>query len=65
MTEVVAPTPKTMSIPKAGRIYFGTGRTASYELAKAGAFPLIRIGKRAFVSVPAMEKKLLKAGSEK
>lgn len=56
--------PKTLSVPAAGKIYFGVGRSRSYQLAKTGAFPTIRFGKRTFVSVSAMEKKLLKAGDE-
>jgi hypothetical protein len=37
---------KTLSIPEAGRRYFGLGRNASYEAAKRGEIPFIRIGGR-------------------
>ena len=35
---------KTMSVPKAGKIYFGLGRDASYVAAKRGQIPAIKIG---------------------
>jgi hypothetical protein len=51
-----------MSVPAAGRHFFGIGEAASYAAAKAGEIPRIRIGKRIFASVPAIEKMLLEAG---
>jgi len=49
--------PKTLSVPDAGRIYFGLSRNASYAAAARGDFPLIRIGKRTLrVSVPGLER---------
>lgn len=37
---------KTMSIPAAGRKYYGLGRAASYEAADSGLIPTIRVGKK-------------------
>lgn len=51
-------TPKTLSVPEAGRKYFGIGRNASYDAAKKGELPVIKIGGRLRVSVPALERML-------
>ena len=37
---------ETMSVPAAGRKYFGLGRAASYEAADRGDIPTIRVGKK-------------------
>jgi hypothetical protein len=50
--------PRTMSVPQAGRIYYDLGRNASYEAAKRGDIPTIRIGRLLRVPVVAMERKL-------
>ena len=55
-------TPKTISVPEAGRIYFGIGRNASYEAAKRGEIPIVSIGRLKRVPVVAMERKLEEAG---
>ncbi len=55
-------TPKTMSVPEAGRVYFGIGRDASYQAAKTGQIPVIRIGKLLRVPIVAMERMLDRAG---
>ena len=49
---------KTISVPEAGRKYFGIGRNAAYDAAKRGELPVIKIGGRLRVSVPALEKML-------
>lgn len=36
--------PRTMSVPEAGLEYFGIGKNASYEAAKRGEIPTIRVG---------------------
>ena len=36
--------PKTLSVPDAGRLYFGLSRGASYEAARRGELPVIRMG---------------------
>ena len=48
----------TMNVPEAGRVYYGLGRSASYEAARRGDIPTIKIGKKLFVPVRAMERKL-------
>ena len=57
-----ATTPKTMSVPEAGRIYFGIGRDASYQAVKTGQIPVIQIGKLFRVPIVAMERMLSRAG---
>ena len=49
---------KTISVPEAGRRYFGLCRGASYEAAKRREIPTIRIGRRIRVPVRALEKML-------
>ena len=55
-------TPKTMSVPQAGRLYFGIGRDASYQAVKTGQIPAIQIGKLLRVPIAAMERLLLRTG---
>jgi hypothetical protein len=50
--------PKTLSITEAGRLYFGLSRNGSYDAAKRGDIPTIRIGRIYRVPVVAMEKRL-------
>jgi hypothetical protein len=50
--------PLTISIPEAGRRYFGLGRNASYEAARRGEIPSIKIGRLKFVPVRLMERLL-------
>ena len=54
MTEPV----KTMTVPDAGRIYYGLSRNSSYEAAKRGDIPTIKIGKLLRVPVRALEEML-------
>jgi hypothetical protein len=54
--------PKTLSVPQAGREYFGLGRNASYEAARRGDLPTIKIGRLLRVPVVALERKLREAG---
>jgi hypothetical protein len=54
--------PKTLTVPEAGREYFGLGRNASYEAARRGEIPTIKIGKLLRVPVVALERKLQEAG---
>ena len=60
----MTPTPKTMSVPEAGRVYLGIGRDAAYEAARRGEIPMIRIGKLMRVPIVAMERLLKQAGEE-
>lgn len=50
--------PKTLSVPEAGRDYFGLSRNASYAAVARGEIPSIRIGKLLRVPVAALEQML-------
>ena len=52
---------KTLTVPEAGRRYFDLGRNASYEAARRGEIPTIRIGRLLRVPVVQMERKLAQA----
>ncbi|MDJ0981195.1 MAG: hypothetical protein QNI94_06215 [Kiloniellales bacterium] len=54
--------PKTLSVPEAGRRYFDLSRNASYEAARRGDIPVIRVGRLLRVPIVAMERKLAEAG---
>jgi hypothetical protein len=54
--------PKTLTVPEAGRQYFGLARNASYDAAKRGELPVIKIGSRLRVPVAALERMLAAAG---
>ena len=49
---------KTMSVVKAGRVYFGLGRDAAYQAAKTGEIPAVKIGGKYRALIPAIEKML-------
>ena len=50
--------PVVTSVPIAGRKFFDLGRHASYEAARRGDIPVIRIGRRIFVPIRALEEML-------
>jgi hypothetical protein len=50
-----APAPKTLSIPEAGRLYFGLSKNGAYDAAARGEIPYIRVGRLRRVPVAAME----------
>lgn len=50
--------PKTITVPDAGREYFGLSRNAAYAAAKRGDIPTIKIGKLLRVPIRALEQKL-------
>jgi hypothetical protein len=55
--------PKTLSVPEAGKLYFGLSRNASYHAANRGDIPTIKIGPKLMrVPVRALELMLDKAG---
>lgn len=54
---------KTLSVPTAGKVYFGLGRNASYDAVKRGEIPVIRIGARLRVPVVLLERMLQNAGN--
>lgn len=47
---------KTLTVPEAGRKYFGLSRNGSYEAAARGDIPTIRIGRLLRVPVAALER---------
>jgi len=51
-------TPLTMSVPDAGKQYFGLSRNAAYDAAARGDIPVIRIGRLLRVPVRALERML-------
>jgi hypothetical protein len=50
--------PLTITVPEAGKKYFGLSRDASYAAAQRGDIPTIRVGRLLRVPVAAMEQKL-------
>jgi hypothetical protein len=48
--------PLTLSVPEAGKRYFGLSKNASYLAAERGDIPTVRVGKLLRVPVRAMEK---------
>ena len=53
--------PKTLTVPEAGKLYFGLSRSGSYEAAMRGELPTIKIGRLIRVPVRALEKMLDRA----
>ena len=53
--------PPVMTVPKAGKAYYGIGRSASYEAARRGEIPTVKIGRKLLVPVAAMNKKMIDA----
>ena len=51
-------TAKTVSVPDAGKRYFGLAKNASYAAAARGEIPVIRIGGRLRVPIIRLEKML-------
>ena len=54
----------TISVPEAGRRYFGLSRNASYAAAERGEIPAVRIGRLLRVPVRAMEAMLDKIAAQ-
>ncbi len=50
--------PLTLSVPEAGKRYFGLCRNAAYDAAARGEIPTIRIGRLLRVPVRLMERML-------
>jgi hypothetical protein len=50
--------PFTMSIPAAGKKYFGLSRNGSYEAAKRGDIPTVEVGRKKLALVRVLERKL-------
>jgi Helix-turn-helix domain len=53
--------PLTISVPEAGKQYFGLCRNAAYDAAARGEIPVIRIGRLLRVPVRALERMLDRA----
>jgi Helix-turn-helix domain len=51
----------TMSVPTAGKKYFGLSRNGAYDAAARGDLPTIRIGRLLRVPVRALERMLDRA----
>ena len=51
----------TLSVPEAGRRYFGLSRNGSYNAAARGDIPTIKIGKLRRVPVRMLERRLVAA----
>lgn len=47
-----------ISVPDAGKLFFGIGRSAAYQAANSGDIPTIRIGKKIMVPVVPLAEKL-------
>jgi hypothetical protein len=56
--------PLTISVPEAGKRYFGLCRNAAYDAAARGDIPTVKIGRRLRVPVRALEKMLDQAGQK-
>jgi hypothetical protein len=50
---------ETISIPEAGRRYFGIGPNASYGAAARGEIPFIKVGRLKRVPIRLMENRML------
>jgi excisionase family DNA binding protein len=48
--------PYVTSVPDAGRTYLNLGRGASYEAARRGEIPTIRVGRKLLVPVQQMKR---------
>jgi hypothetical protein len=53
----------TISVPEAGKRYFGVCDKTAYALAKDGTIPTIQVGRLLRVPIRAMERKLDEAGA--
>jgi hypothetical protein len=51
----------TMSVPAAGKKYFGLSRNGAYDAAKRGEIPTIKIGRLLRVPIRALEAMLDRA----
>jgi hypothetical protein len=56
--ETNSTTCKTLSVPEAGKVYFGMARGASYQAAARGEIPTIRIGRMLRVPIIQLERML-------
>jgi hypothetical protein len=47
---------RTLTVPEAGKLYFGLSRHGSYQAAARGDIPVIKVGRLLRVPVAAMER---------
>jgi len=59
-----AETPLTISVPEAGRKYFGLSKNGSYAAANRGDIPTVKIGKLRRVPVRLLERMLNEAAEQ-
>jgi excisionase family DNA binding protein len=50
--------PQTLTIPEAGKAYFGLSRNGSYAAAHRGELPTVKIGRLYRVPIRALEQQL-------
>jgi hypothetical protein len=50
--------PMTLSVPEAGKRYYGLSRNGSYAAAERGEIPTIRVGRLLRVPTKAMDRQL-------
>ena len=55
--------PFTLTVPEAGKRYFGLSRNAAYAAAERGDLPVVRIGRLLRVPIKAVERMLEQAGT--
>jgi len=53
--------PLTLSVPEAGKKYFGLSRNGAYDAVKRGELPVIKIGRLLRVPIRALEAMLDRA----
>ncbi len=58
MSDEAAKTPRTMTIPEAGKYYLGLSRNGSYQAAARGEIPFVKIGRLKRVPSHLMERRL-------
>lgn len=63
MNDEGSPSRAVMTVPEAGKI-LGLGRNASYEAARRGDIPVIKLGKLLRVPVVAFDRMLEQAGAK-
>lgn len=54
-----------LTVPEAGKRYFGLSKSRAYVAAERGDLPTIRIGKRLFVPIAAIEAMIARASQPK
>ena len=62
MSDTSTEAPITLTVPEAGRRYFGLSRNGAYDAAHRGDIPTIKVGRLLRVPVRALEAKLDSAG---